>query len=196
MMIIKKDSKIVKAKREGKCFALKAKKESSDEECSTFRSQGEKYTLADRDFKKFFKRRECPKTPKDKILRAFVRGSWSDSGIEEDEKAKDETCLIAQESNKVCFDSSYFSDEDSSIEEAIKLTKFEKSTHCLNDMLSNKKHSKDKLGLRFNSLEASTSGTKEIKFVKYQKERADPVTPPDLGGIGILNIRGRYFIDQ
>ncbi|GJV49178.1 hypothetical protein Tco_1439390 [Tanacetum coccineum] len=34
-MIIKKDSKIVKAKVERKSIALKAKKESSDEECST-----------------------------------------------------------------------------------------------------------------------------------------------------------------
>ncbi|GJV32482.1 hypothetical protein Tco_1392882 [Tanacetum coccineum] len=34
-MIIKKDSKIVKAKVERKSLALKAKKESSDEECST-----------------------------------------------------------------------------------------------------------------------------------------------------------------
>nr|GEW18806.1 hypothetical protein [Tanacetum cinerariifolium] len=38
-MIIKKDSKIVKAKGERKSLALKAKKESSDEECSTSRSE-------------------------------------------------------------------------------------------------------------------------------------------------------------
>ncbi|GKE50628.1 zf-CCHC domain-containing protein, partial [Tanacetum coccineum] len=47
-MIIKKDYEIVKAKVERKSLALKAKKESSDEECSTFSSE---------DFKKFFKRR-------------------------------------------------------------------------------------------------------------------------------------------
>ncbi|GKF33901.1 hypothetical protein Tco_0107101 [Tanacetum coccineum] len=45
-MIIKKDSKkhkkeIVKAKVERKSIALKAKKESSDEECSTFGSEDE-----------------------------------------------------------------------------------------------------------------------------------------------------------
>ncbi|GJZ24481.1 hypothetical protein Tco_0561940 [Tanacetum coccineum] len=40
-MIIKKDSEIVKAKRERKSFALKAKKESSDEESSTSRSEDE-----------------------------------------------------------------------------------------------------------------------------------------------------------
>ncbi|GKF67940.1 zf-CCHC domain-containing protein, partial [Tanacetum coccineum] len=56
-MIIKKDSKIVKEKVERKSLALKAKKESSDEECSTPRSEDEVYVMAVRDFKKFFKRR-------------------------------------------------------------------------------------------------------------------------------------------
>ncbi|GJZ79179.1 zf-CCHC domain-containing protein [Tanacetum coccineum] len=271
-----------------KSLALEAKKESSDEECSTSRSEDEEYDMAVRDFKKSFKRRgrfvrqprndkktfqisrdekngksdgkcfrcgdpnhligECPKPPKDKNQRAFVGGSWSDSGEEDDEKDKYETCLVAQASNEVCSDSSYFSDETSSIgdftldneydklckmslkiiiknkqlkairnslenefselklklstldknkgvdlectncqslkidneklkEDALKLTQFEKSTHCLTEMLSNKKPSGEKLGLDFNSFEASTSGTKKIKFVKSQNEthlRADP----------------------
>ncbi|GJX29242.1 hypothetical protein Tco_0237321 [Tanacetum coccineum] len=55
-MIIKKDSKIVKAKGERKSLALKAKKESSDEESSTSRSEDEEYAMTVRDFKKFFKR--------------------------------------------------------------------------------------------------------------------------------------------
>ncbi|GKD61301.1 hypothetical protein Tco_1298810, partial [Tanacetum coccineum] len=56
-MIIKKYSKIVKAKGERISLALKAKKESSDEECSTSESEDEEYAMAVRDFKKFFKRR-------------------------------------------------------------------------------------------------------------------------------------------
>ncbi|GJR67522.1 hypothetical protein Tco_0013587 [Tanacetum coccineum] len=56
-MIIKKDSKLVKSKGEIKSLALKAKKESSDEECSTSRSEDEEYAMAVRNFKKFFKRR-------------------------------------------------------------------------------------------------------------------------------------------
>ncbi|GKC16153.1 retrovirus-related pol polyprotein from transposon TNT 1-94 [Tanacetum coccineum] len=96
-MIIKKDSKIVKAKGERKSLALKAKKESSDEECSTSRSEDEEYAMAVRDFKKFFKRRgQEPKS----VHRRF--GSWSDSGEQDDEKAKDETYLIAQASNEIC----------------------------------------------------------------------------------------------
>nr|GEY20119.1 alpha/beta hydrolases superfamily protein [Tanacetum cinerariifolium]GFC99770.1 alpha/beta hydrolases superfamily protein [Tanacetum cinerariifolium] len=127
-MIIKKDSEIVKAKVERKSIALKAKKESSDKECSTSGSKEEEFTMAVRNFKKFFKRRgrfarkpwndrktfqrirddknsksdrkcfrcgdpnhltgECPKPPKDKNQRAFVRGSWSASGEEDDDKVK------------------------------------------------------------------------------------------------------------
>nr|GEW46287.1 zf-CCHC domain-containing protein/UBN2 domain-containing protein [Tanacetum cinerariifolium] len=172
-MIIKKDSEIVKAKVERKSLALKAKKESSDEECSTFGSEDEEYAMTVRDFKKFFKRREyamavrdfkkffkrrgrfvrlprnnkktfqrsrddtngksdrkcfrcgdpdhligeCLKPPKDKNQRAFVGGSWSDSGEEDDEKVKDKTCLVAHASNEVCSKSSYFSDENSTIDD-------------------------------------------------------------------------------
>ncbi|GJT26529.1 zinc finger, CCHC-type containing protein [Tanacetum coccineum] len=114
-MIIKKDSEIVKAKGERKSLGLKAKKESSDEESSTSGSEDEEYAMAVRDFKKFFKRRgrfcfrcgdpnyligECPKPPRDKNQRAFIGGSWSDSSEEDDEKGKDETCLMAQASNE------------------------------------------------------------------------------------------------
>ncbi|GJV66459.1 retrovirus-related pol polyprotein from transposon TNT 1-94 [Tanacetum coccineum] len=256
-MIIKKDSKIVKEKVKRKSLALKAKKKSSDEECSTSGSEDKEYTMAVRDFKRFFKRRgrfvrqprnnkktfqrsrddkngksdrkcfrcgdpnhligECPKSLKDKNQRAFFRGSWSDSGEEDDEKVNNDTCLIAQASSEVYSESSYFSDENSSIddlildseydklckmslkiitknkrlkatrnsldkelsilkekvstlkknkrvdlecvkchmlkveneklkEKALKLTKFEKSTHCLNEMLNNQKPSSEKLG--------------------------------------------------
>ncbi|GJW47122.1 zf-CCHC domain-containing protein [Tanacetum coccineum] len=280
-MIIKKDSKIVKAKGERRSLDLKAKNKSSDKECSTSGSENEEYAMAVRDFNKFFKRRgrfvkqprndkktfqrsrddkngkgerkcfrcgdpnyligECPKPPRDKNQKAFVGGSWSDIGEKDDEKVKDETCLVAHASSEVCSESSYFSDENSSIddltldneydklckmslkiitknkklkatrnslenelrelkdklftlkknkgvdldcakyhtlkieneklkEESTRLNKFEKSTHCLNEMLSNQKPSGDKLGLGFNSFEASSSRTKEIKFIKAQKK--------------------------
>nr|GEV50196.1 alpha/beta hydrolases superfamily protein [Tanacetum cinerariifolium] len=94
------DSEIVKAKVERKSLALKAKKESSDEKCLTSGSEDEEYAMAIRDFKKFFKRRECPKPPKDKNQRAFIEGSWSDSGEEDDEKVNNETCLVAQASSE------------------------------------------------------------------------------------------------
>nr|GEU30986.1 retrovirus-related Pol polyprotein from transposon TNT 1-94 [Tanacetum cinerariifolium] len=57
-MIIKKVSKIVKAKVKRKSIALKAKKESSYEECSTSGSEVKEYAMVIRDFKKFFERRD------------------------------------------------------------------------------------------------------------------------------------------
>ncbi|GJT83376.1 hypothetical protein Tco_1057718 [Tanacetum coccineum] len=60
---------------------------------------------------------ECPKPPRDKNQRAFVGGSWSNNGKEDDEKIQDETCLVAQAPNEVCSESSYFSDENSSIDD-------------------------------------------------------------------------------
>ncbi|GJZ82203.1 retrovirus-related pol polyprotein from transposon TNT 1-94, partial [Tanacetum coccineum] len=118
-MIIKKDSKIVKAKRERRSLALKAKKEYSDEECSTFgsedkerhggtfqRSRDDKNGKGER---KCFRCGdpnhligECLKPPRDKNQRAFVGGSWSNSGEEDDEKVNNEACLVAQEPNKIC----------------------------------------------------------------------------------------------
>ncbi|GJT76270.1 hypothetical protein Tco_1042995 [Tanacetum coccineum] len=122
-MIIKKDSEIVKAKVERKSIALKAKKESSDEECSTSGSEDEEYAMAVRDFKKFFKRRgrfvRQPRNDKKTFQRSRddKNGSWSDSGKEDDEKVKNETCLVAHASIEVCSESSYFSDENSSIDD-------------------------------------------------------------------------------
>nr|GEW09376.1 retrovirus-related Pol polyprotein from transposon TNT 1-94 [Tanacetum cinerariifolium] len=103
-MIIKKDSEIVKAKVERKSLALKAKKESSDEECSTSRTEDEEYVMAVRDFKKFFKRKgrfvRQPRNNKKTFQRSRddKNGSWSDSDEEDDEKVKNETCLVAQAS--------------------------------------------------------------------------------------------------
>nr|GEX34133.1 zf-CCHC domain-containing protein/UBN2 domain-containing protein [Tanacetum cinerariifolium] len=56
-MIIKKDSEIVNAKGERKSLALKAKKESSNEQTLTSESKDEEHAMTVRDFKKFFKKR-------------------------------------------------------------------------------------------------------------------------------------------
>ncbi|GJZ99736.1 zf-CCHC domain-containing protein [Tanacetum coccineum] len=66
-VIIKKDSEVVKDKREQmRSLALKAEKESIDEESSTFGSEDEEYAIAVRDFNKFFKRRgRCVRQPRD-----------------------------------------------------------------------------------------------------------------------------------
>ncbi|GKB78621.1 zf-CCHC domain-containing protein [Tanacetum coccineum] len=43
---------------------------------------------------------ECLKPSRSKNQRAFVGGTWSDSGEDEEENTKDETCLVAQASNE------------------------------------------------------------------------------------------------
>ncbi|GKB92232.1 zf-CCHC domain-containing protein [Tanacetum coccineum] len=134
--VIKKDSEIVKSKREQRRFiALKARKESSDDDdSSTSDSKDEEYAMAVRDFKKFFKRRgrfirqpheerksfqrnkdnkngkgerkcfkcgdpnhligKCPKLSGYQNQNAFVGGSWNDSDEDEEEKTKDEKCVL------------------------------------------------------------------------------------------------------
>nr|GEU80963.1 zf-CCHC domain-containing protein/UBN2 domain-containing protein [Tanacetum cinerariifolium] len=264
-MIIKKDYEIVKAKGERKSLALKAKKESSDEECSTSGSEDEKYAMVVREFKKFFKRRgrfmrqpwnnkktfqrsrddkngkgdrkcficgepnhligECPKPPKDKNQRAFVKGSWSDSGEEDDEKVKDKTCLLLQAQvrlkatrNSLEKELSILKENVSTLEknkgvdlecvkchmlkvkneklkeEAIRLNKFEKSADCLNEMLSNQKPSGEKSSLGFSSLEASSSGTKEIKLVKAQKKASSGGGPINMGGPHIVQAASKIIM--
>ncbi|GJW75544.1 zf-CCHC domain-containing protein [Tanacetum coccineum] len=156
--VIKKDSETVKSKREqSRSIALKARKESSDEDSSTSDSEDEEYAMAVRNFKKFFKRQgrfvrqpyeerksfqrnkddkngkserkcfkcgdpnhligECPKQLKYQNQKAFVGGSWSDSDDDEEEKTKDEKCLMAKDSNEVLSETEYFSDDQSSIDE-------------------------------------------------------------------------------
>nr|GEU47961.1 hypothetical protein [Tanacetum cinerariifolium] len=117
-MIIKKDSEIVKVKVERKSLALMAKKESSDEECSTSDSEDEEYAMAVRDFKKLFKRRgrfiRQPQNDKKTFQRSRddKNGSWSDSGEEDDEKIKNKTCLVAQASSESLRDKDLLKSKD------------------------------------------------------------------------------------
>nr|GEV90872.1 hypothetical protein [Tanacetum cinerariifolium] len=97
-VIIKKDSKMVKGKIEQNIsLALKAKKESSDEDNLTSDSEDEEYAMVVRDFKKFSKDEEDSNYNQ----RAFDGESWSDSDEDEEEKIKDEKCLMAKASNEV-----------------------------------------------------------------------------------------------
>nr|GFA89621.1 hypothetical protein [Tanacetum cinerariifolium] len=103
-LIINKDSKIVKGKGERRSLTLKDKNESMDEESLTSGSEDEEYVMS-----------RMSETTERQEPNGFVGGSWSDSDKKDDVKAKDETCLMAQASHEVHFESSYFSDENSSI---------------------------------------------------------------------------------
>ncbi|GJZ89992.1 hypothetical protein Tco_0661919 [Tanacetum coccineum] len=108
-LIIKKDTEMKEEKIERKSITLKAKKESSDKDNSDSEIDDEKChgDVLFRNFKKFFKRRDpnhligdYPMPPRTKRARAFVGGSWNNNDNEEDEKTKDETCLMTQTSNE------------------------------------------------------------------------------------------------
>ncbi|GJZ90517.1 zf-CCHC domain-containing protein [Tanacetum coccineum] len=134
-VVMEKDSEIYRGKKERvKSIALKAKKESSDDETLTSGSDDEEYAMAVRNFKKFFRRKgkfvrqpreekksfrqrdekkgksdrkffrcgdpnhiigNCPKPPRNKDQKAFIRVSWSDSENEARDKINDETSLMA-----------------------------------------------------------------------------------------------------
>ncbi|GJW83556.1 zf-CCHC domain-containing protein [Tanacetum coccineum] len=142
-MIIKKDSEIVKAKVKRKSISLKAKKESSDEECSTSGSEDEEYVTT------------------------------SDNGEEDDEKVKDETCLVAHASSEVCFESSYFSDENSSIDDLTLDNEYDKdmasSDFVAKNLIDkiknndNKMVKNEKLWQAMRSVALNKSGTSEQK---------------------------------
>nr|GEU45603.1 UBN2 domain-containing protein [Tanacetum cinerariifolium] len=125
-VIIKKDSKMVKGKREqSRSLALKAKKESSDEDSSISDSEDEEYAMAVRDFNKFFKRRgRFIRQPRDE-RKSFQRNkdgkngkrAWSDSDEDKEEKTNDENYLMAKTSNEVLFETDFFSDDLSLLDE-------------------------------------------------------------------------------
>ncbi|GJS24193.1 hypothetical protein Tco_0452825 [Tanacetum coccineum] len=71
-----------------------AEKESSDDDSSTSDSEDEEY-----------------------VMSALVGGSWSDSDEDKEEKTNDEKCLMAKASNEVLFETEYFSDDQSSLDE-------------------------------------------------------------------------------
>ncbi|GJX45063.1 hypothetical protein Tco_0261739 [Tanacetum coccineum] len=96
-------------------------------ESLTSRSEDEEYSMVVRNFKKFSKdemrrfqspHRRMPEKPRNKNQRAFIRGSWTDSGEDEEEKIKDETCLMAQSSNEVLPKNEFYSDDLLSIEDS------------------------------------------------------------------------------
>nr|GEU39139.1 zf-CCHC domain-containing protein/UBN2 domain-containing protein [Tanacetum cinerariifolium] len=157
-VVMENDSEIYRGKKERvKSIDLKAKKESSNDETSTSRSDDEEYAMDVRNFKKFFRRkgkfvrqpskekksfrqrdenkgksdRKCfrcgdpnylidnfPKPSRNKDQKAFIGGSWSDCENEAEDKTNDKTFLMAQFSNEVTLNSSYYSDDASFLDNA------------------------------------------------------------------------------
>nr|GFA53184.1 hypothetical protein [Tanacetum cinerariifolium] len=119
--VIKKDFETVKSmKEQSRSLELKAKKKVSDEDCSSSDSEDEEYAMAVKEF--FKRRRRFVRQPRGD-RKTFQRsrndcyGAWSDNGEDEEEKTKDEKCLMAKASNEVLSQTEYFNDDQSSLDE-------------------------------------------------------------------------------
>ncbi|GKE84965.1 zf-CCHC domain-containing protein, partial [Tanacetum coccineum] len=121
--VIKKDSETVKSKREqSRSIALKARKESSNEDSSTSDSEDEEYAMAVRNFKKFFKRQGRF------VGKSFQRNKDDKNGKSDRKcfKCGDPNHLIGECSkqlkyqNQKAFDGGSWSDSDDDEEEKTK----------------------------------------------------------------------------
>ncbi|GJS08179.1 hypothetical protein Tco_0364975 [Tanacetum coccineum] len=139
-MIDSTDLVIAKNKKEKyKSLALKARQVLSDDDTSSPDSNDEEYAMAIRDFKKFFRRRgnDCPKNSFGD-QKAFVVGSWSDSG---DDSKKEEICLMAH-SNEVLSDNLYYS--SSSLDNESRQNEYDKLGQISLRIINKNKHLKAK----------------------------------------------------
>ncbi|GJW99274.1 zf-CCHC domain-containing protein [Tanacetum coccineum] len=123
-VVMEKDSEIYKGKKERvknfkKFFRRKGKfVRQPREEKKSFRQRDDKKGKSDR---KCFRCSDpnhligdCLKPNKDQ--KAFIKGCWSDNENETEDKTNDETCLMAQSSNKVTLESSHYSDNASTLD--------------------------------------------------------------------------------
>nr|GEV72297.1 hypothetical protein [Tanacetum cinerariifolium] len=170
--------KIVKAKVERKSIALKAKKESSDEECSTSGSKDEEHAITSNTLPDSYSAAshfggvtDCPKPSRNKDQKAFIRGSWSYSENDAEDKTNDETCLMAQSSNEVNLNSFYYSDNASSLDNDSMQIEYdilcEISLKIINKnkSLKNKRDLLEKEILELNEKIKKLERSKEIKIV-------------------------------
>ncbi|GJT27273.1 hypothetical protein Tco_0907548 [Tanacetum coccineum] len=219
---MEKDSEIYKGKKERvKSIALKAKKESSDDETLTFRSDEEEYAMALRKFKKSFRRKgKIVRQPREEkksfrlhgtrnkklllgVLEVIAKMSDNDSSLDDDSMqiVYNNLCEISLKSltkNKIlktkrevleriffelnekikkleinkeiaigCESCQQLRLENAKLKETqVKFIKFDQSANSLNEMFNVQKSPNNKEGLGFGKNEASTSGTKQVHFVK------------------------------
>ncbi|GKC91291.1 hypothetical protein Tco_1151940, partial [Tanacetum coccineum] len=100
-VIIKKDSEMVKDKREkSRSLALKVKRNlvMKIARLPIVKTKNMPWPCGDSNHLIG----ECLKSSRNNNQRAFIGGAWSDSGEDEEEKNKNKTCLVAQASNEIC----------------------------------------------------------------------------------------------
>ncbi|GJT07157.1 hypothetical protein Tco_0841619 [Tanacetum coccineum] len=110
---------------------------------------------------------DCPKPSRNEDQKAFIGGSWSDSKNDAEDKTNNETCLMAQSSNEVTLNSSYYSDNASSLDND------KKEILELNEKIIKLERSKEieiacKSCEELNLENAKLKET-QVKFVKFDK---------------------------
>ncbi|GJT61874.1 hypothetical protein Tco_1005407 [Tanacetum coccineum] len=167
---MEKDSEIYRGKKERiKSIALKAKKESSDEETSTSESDDEEYAMAVRNFKKFFRR-------KGKFVRQPRKKKKSFRQRDEKKGKSDQKCFRYGDPNNLigdCPKPSRNKDQKAFMEVLGAIAKMTPKTKLTTKLVSwlNRQMS-CKVGLGFDSGKASTSGTKTMSFIGSSVEKA------------------------
>ncbi|GJW56360.1 zf-CCHC domain-containing protein [Tanacetum coccineum] len=151
---------------------------SSDDETSTSGSDDEEYAMAKgKSDRKCFRCgdpnhliSECPKLSRNKDQKAFIGGSWSDSENDAEDKTNDETCLMAQSSNEVTLNSSYYSDNATSLDNDSMLIEYDSLCEISlqiinkNKILKTKRDLLEKEILELNEKIKKLKRNKEIKI--------------------------------
>ncbi|GJS16927.1 retrovirus-related pol polyprotein from transposon TNT 1-94 [Tanacetum coccineum] len=185
-VVMKKDSKIYRGKKERvKSIALKAKKESSDDETSTSGSDDEEYAMAVRNFKKFFRRKgkfvRQPREEKKSFRQRDVKKGKSDwkcfrcgdlnhliGDCPKPSRNKDQKAFIGGSWR----DSENDAEDKTNDETCLMAQSSNESANSLREMLHNQKSPSCKIGLEFVDSKASTSETKNMSFVGSSAEKA------------------------
>ncbi|GKB83615.1 retrovirus-related pol polyprotein from transposon TNT 1-94, partial [Tanacetum coccineum] len=186
------DSKIYRGKKERvKSIALKAKKEQPRDEKNSFRQKRRKKGKSDR---KCFRCGDpnhligdCPKPSRNKDQKAFIGGSWSDSENDVEDKTNDETCLMDQSSNEVTLNSSYYSDNTSSLDndsmqiEYDSLCKVSLKIINKDKILKTKRDLLEKEILELNEKIKKLERSKEIEIAFLLLPKLSPLVDDDVG---------------
>ncbi|GJR89080.1 hypothetical protein Tco_0213091 [Tanacetum coccineum] len=112
---------------------------------------------------------ECLKSSRNNNQRAFIGGAWSDSGEDEEEKNKDETCLVAQASNEICLGINLEPDE------------WIKNSGCSKHMMGNQR--------LFSTYQAYNRVKKEAIEVNKTKPLGNDLEDKSLENNEIINIK-------
>nr|GEY41600.1 retrovirus-related Pol polyprotein from transposon TNT 1-94 [Tanacetum cinerariifolium] len=155
------------------------------EEKKSFQQRDEKKGKSDR---KYFRCGDpnhligdCPKPSRNKDQKAFIRGSWSVSENDAEDKINDETYLMAQSSNEVTLNSSCYSDNESYLDNDSMQIKYDSLCEISlkiinkNKILKTKRDLLEKEILELNEKIKKLERSKEIEItclqIKQMKDR-------------------------